>query len=245
MKKLGIIFFLIIYLISFQCYLGVSVNSYYNKQIFKREDSTSLEKVDLFRDILDRTHSYPTECGGMLVFTTTSYGEKTANKIFMKLNEYYKLNKNVYKNDQMYSVDFNNDYVEGYIQSVKYEDYNIVTVNIIQKSNVYELKNIKNNLNKCIPKEVKKYKYFQYVKAKVENGKVETLNKQIKEILEYRHACNIKTVTLQEGYTNTAYTHRYESIQSNGDLIDFNYAVMKYDMDTYIIMGTPQIMAAY
>ncbi|WP_368489554.1 hypothetical protein [Clostridium sp. BJN0013] len=245
MKKRGIIFFLLIYLISFQCYLEVPVNGCYNKRIFQKGYSTSLEKVDLFKDILDRTHSHPTECGGMLVFTTTNYGEKTANEIFTKLDEYYKLNKKVCKNNQMYSVDFNNSYIEGYIQSVKYEDYNIITINVIQKSNVYELKNIKNNLNECVPKEAKKCRYFQYVKAKVEYGKVEALNKQIKEILEYWDACNIKTVALQEGYTNTAYTHRYESIQSNGDLIDFNYAVMKYDMETYIIMGTPEIMTAY
>lgn len=244
MKKLGITFFLIIYLISFQCYFGTSVNSYYDKHIFQG-DIISLQKVDLFKDILEKTHSYPEECGGMLVFTTDNCGEKTVEDIFIKLNEYYKLNKKVCKNDEIYSLDFNSSYIEGYVQSVKYEDCNVVTINIIQKSNVCQLKNIKTILNKCIPRKIKKYKYFQYVKARVENGNAEILNEQIKGILTYWHTYNIKTVTLQNGYTSTAYTGRYDSAENGGEKVDFNYAVMKYSKDTYIIMGTPQIMAVY
>ena len=243
MKKPGIIFFLIIYLMSFRCYLGIPVNGYCDKYMFQG-DTVSLEKVDLFKYILDKTHGCPKECG-MLIFTTDNCGQKTVEDIFIKLNEYYKLNKKVYKNAEIYSLDFNNRYVEGYVQSVKYENYNVVTINIIQRSNMYEFKNIKNTLNKCIPKKIKKYRYFQYVKARVENGNTEVLNEQIKEILTYCHACDIKTVTLQGGYTNTAYTGRYNSVENGGEKIDFNYAVMKYGRDTYIIIGTPQIMVTY
>ena len=74
------------------------------------------------------------------------------------------------------------------------EEFNDIISNNTKGSIVKEYSNkilnfsispIKNNLNECVPKEAKKCRYFQYVKAKVEYGKVEALNKQIKEILEY------------------------------------------------------------
>ncbi|MFL0195542.1 hypothetical protein ACJDU8_08200 [Clostridium sp. WILCCON 0269] len=245
MKKIGIIFFLLLCLVFFQCYLGVPVNGYYNKQILQEGFSSTGEKVDLFRNILDSTNSKPTECGVMAVFTTEGSGEKAVDEISIKLDKYYKLNKKVSKNNEAYSIYFNNDSIDGYIQSVNYENYNVITVNIIKICSTYELEDIKSNIKMCLSGQAEKCRYFEYVKAKVEKGNVDAINKQVKSILEYWNTCNIKTIPLEDGYTSTAYTGRYESIQSEGNLIDFNYAVMKYDMGTYIIMGTPEIMETY
>lgn len=239
MKKLGIIFFLLIYLIS------VSADTYYNKHVFQGKENISYKNVDLFKYILDKTSSKPTECGVMIVFTTANDGAETANKVLMKLNKYYKFYKKVCDGNKVYSVEFNGDCIEGYIQSVQYKKYDMITLNVIKRGTSYELQDMKTNITKCIPLNSGKYKCFEYIKAKVGDGNTKILNNQIKKILEYWDTCNIKTLPLAQGYTNTAYTGRYETIQNNGELIDFNYAVMKYDMGTYIIMGTPEIMAVY
>ncbi|CAB1253965.1 conserved hypothetical protein [Clostridiaceae bacterium BL-3] len=244
MKNIKILFCLLLCIFSFQYYVkayGSSVGSLsFPKNIVLNE-----KKADLFKYILDDTHSSPEECNVMAVFSTDEQGEKVVNRIFQNLLEYEKLDKKVLRNNGLYSIEFGHSYINGYIESVQYENHNIITVNVVEKCDDYELPYLKNMVEECLSNVGEKCQYYQYVKAKVQMGNVTTVNRKLEDTLKNIGTSNIKTVPLNQGYSSTAYTHMFDPIQSNGDLIDFNYSVVKYSTGIYIIMGTPEIMTTY
>jgi hypothetical protein len=128
---------------------------------------------------------------------------------------------------------------------MQYENHNVVTVNIIKHDNSNSLEDLRNKLEKYIGNKYSNVRYFQYLKCKMQSGDVYSTNKQILKLLKDHRASNINTIDLENGYSTTAYTKQYDSIQSNGKLIDFNYAVCKYSSGNYIIIGTPEILVTY
>ncbi|MHC6181259.1 hypothetical protein ACYUJ6_15660 [Clostridium sp. JNZ X4-2] len=244
MKNIKILFCLLLCVFSFQYYVK-AYGSTINDLSFQRETISDERKMDLFKYILDDTDSTAEECGVMAIFNTGESGQKVVDNIFNKLLKYKKLNKDILKNNDVYSIEFDDNSISGYIESIKYENYNIITVNIVEKHSDYKLPYLKNMMEECLSNIGEKYKCYQYVKAKTQRGNVATVNKKLENILKNIGTSNIKTIPLNGGYSSTANTHMFDPIQSDGNFIDFNYSVVKYSTGTYIIMGTPEIMTTY
>ncbi len=207
--------------------------------------SLANKNSDLFDDILKKTSSKTVEYGITASFTTDKNGEEVCNDILKKLNFSNVSNKSILKNEKIYSIEFGKDNTNGYIETMKYENHNVITINLVEKSNSNLLKDMKNKLQKCIEDKNVTVKYFQYLKAQVYNKDVNATNNEILKILKSHGASNISTIALKNGYSTTAYTGIYDAMESNGKPMDFNYAICKYNSGNYIIIGTPEILAAY
>lgn len=230
MKKNFIIFNQLLILITILLMTGFSMNE---------------RKSDLFDDILKKTNSNPIECGIKAVFTTDEERENICNDILKRLEFYDGWNTIVLKNQQIYCVEFGRNNVKGYIEIIHYENHNVVNINIINKDDKDSLKELKNKLQQCLKDKKVKVDYSMYLKLKMQNNDVQSTNEQILKLLKTQGATNINTISINNGYSTTAYTKQYESIQSNGKVIDFNYAVCKYSSGSYIIIGTPEIIVTY
>lgn len=244
MKNIKVLFCLLLCIFSFQYYVK-AYGSAMNNLSSQKETISDERKMDLFKYILDDTHSTAEECGVMAIFNTDESGEKVVNKIFDKLLKYKKLNNNILKNNDVYSIEFDGNCINGYIESIKYENHNIITVNVVEKHSDYKLPYLKSMIEESLSNIGEKCQYYQYVKAKTQKGNVATVNKKLENILKNIGTSNIKTIPLNGGYSSTANTHMFDPMQSDGDFIDFNYSVVKYSTGTYIIMGTPEIMTTY
>ncbi|HBC96367.1 MAG TPA: hypothetical protein DC034_06185 [Clostridium sp.] len=243
-KNVKIAFCLLLCVLSFQYYVKAYGNTLGNLN-FSRSITAVEKKNDLFKDILDETHGVPRECNLMVIFSTDKPGEKTVDGIFQKLLKYGDFKGKYLNNNKTYSVEFNGGDISGYIESVQYEGHNIITVNILEKSVNYNLPHLKNTITECLPGGEGKYRYYQYVKARIQSGRTAAVNEKIESVLKCMGTSDIKTVLIDHGYSSTANTHMFDPIQSGGNLVDFNYSVVKYPSGIYIIMGTPEIMTTY
>ncbi|QXE19485.1 MULTISPECIES: hypothetical protein [Clostridium] len=245
MKKLKMLSCLLVLVFSFQYYVCASGDNLGVRSTLFQKSVSNVKETDMFKNILEKTNSTPVECGIMATFNTSSGKEKVVDEIFKVLMRYSECNKKVWRNNKIYCIEFNGYYAEGYVEGVENENYNIITVNITRKSTQYKLQDLKSMVDRSLGDRKEKCKYFEYVKAKTQKQDVSSVNSEVKNILKCYGTSDIKTIALEEGYSSTAYTHKYEPIQSVTGLIDFNYAVVKYDTGTYIIMGTPEIMVTY
>lgn len=243
MKKIKIFICLLLCIFFFQYYTEAygSTVDHLNKS---KETILSEKNVDLFEYILNDTYAAVQECGVMVVFNSYSPGEKAVNGVFQKLLKYKRIVGKISKNKDGYYLKFSGSNIDGYIDSIKYENKNVITVNIVEKSDHYDLHNLKSMVKGCLPHS-EEFKYYQYVKAKMAMRSVTDVNNKVKYILNSIGASDMKTVSLNGGYSSTVNTHMFDPIQSDGSLVDFNYSVVKHSSGTYIIMGTPEIMTTY
>lgn len=207
--------------------------------------SVTKKDSELFDDILKKTNSNTVEYGITAEFTTDEDREDICNDILKSLDFYDGWNTNVLKNEQAYCVEFGKNNVNGYIETMHYENHNIVTINIVKRDNKNSLEELKNKLQQCLGDKKITVKYFMYLKSKMQNDNIEFTNKEILKLLKEHGTTNINTISLENGYSTTAYTARYDSIESGGEKIDFNYAVCKYSSGSYIIIGTPELIITY
>lgn len=203
------------------------------------------KQVDFFKEILVKTNSEIKEYGVTAVFITKENRESVCNNLLKKLGIYDSYNTKVLKNENTYCVEFEKNNVSGYIETMQYENHNIVTINFTKKDKNNDLNHLKDNLKKSIEDKRINVKYFQYLKAKLPNDDINSVNNEVSSFLKNYGATNIDRIQLDNGYSTTAYTKTYDSIQNNGKLIDFNYAVCKYSSGGYIIIGTPEINVTY
>lgn len=207
--------------------------------------SLANKNSDLFDDIVKRTNSNIVECGITAEFTTDENREDICNYILKKLDFYDGWNTNVLKSQEAYCVEFGKNNVNGYIEIMYYENHSIVTINIVKKDSKNSLEELKSKLQQSLSDKNVNVKYFMYLKSKMPNDNIKFANEEILKLLKQYGVININTISLQNGYSTTAYTRKYDSIESNGEKVDFNYAVCKYSSGSYIIIGTPELIITY
>lgn len=217
----------------------VMVFGYLNKNF-----SFAKKNIDLFDEILKVTEGITVEYGIRTCIETKKDGESYSLELLKKLNVEV-FNTNVIKNDNIYCIEFNNNKISGYIESISYENYNVVTVNVVEKGSENGLSQLKALLEKALEKENKDTKYFQYLKAAIPSNNISKTNEEIVELLKNENAVNIDTIDIDNGYSTVAYTKRYPIMRNNGKYMDFNYAVCSYTSGNYIIIGTPIIITTY
>ena len=215
--------------------------------------SNAQEKINLFDEILLQTKSRTVEYGLKTSFKTQEDPKVVCNYLIKNLgfdNSEIKLNN--YENEDSYGIEFSSENLNGYIEALKYNSENVITINISEKDIENGLDTLKNKVSKSIGNRGKNIKYFQYLKAKmlesrtnVSNEDIYGVNKRILKILKSHGTVNIETVSINNGLSTIAYTKQYGSKVNNNKLIDFNYAICNYSSGRYIIIGTPEIITTY
>ena len=215
------------------------------------------EEGNLFDQILLQTKSKTVEYGLRTSFKTTEEPKVICNYLVQSLginSKDIKLNRSEDEKEDEYSycISFIGENIEGYIEGLKYNNENNITINISKVENKNGLISLENKVRGSIASRSKDVKYYQYLKAKI--GDINS-NKGIKDIygvntgiiklLKVHGALNIETVSLNNGISTIAYTKRYDAKVTNNKLIDFNYAICNYSSGLYIIIGTPEIIITY
>lgn len=200
--------------------------------------------VNIFDEAIKLTEAIPLETGIKVIFQEDEVGEGYYLNILEKLNV-GDFHTNVIKNEENSCLEFNNNTVNGYIESMRYDNHNVVTIELYVKGKENMVSNLKNKVVNAIGKDESKLRIYEYFKGKISDGNLNKVNNDMAALLKKLKAVNIDTVEIENGYSTVANTKRYSSIESNGKSIDFNYAVCKYYSGNYIIMGTPVIIATY
>lgn len=201
--------------------------------------------IDLIESILNRTNGQIEEYGVKTSFEADGNGEDICVDILKKMELSEKSKINVLKNNEMYCLEFNKDDTTGYIESINFDNHNVVTVNITKKNSTNGLKELKKEIEDATNSRTKNQKVFQYIKAKIPNSDISNVNDDVVNILRKDKAKNIDTVNISNGYSTVAYTKNYEPMKNNGKLMDFNFAVCRYSSGNYLIIGTPVITTNY
>ncbi len=215
--------------------------------------SNAQEEVNLFDEILLATKSKTVEYGLKTCFKTEEDPKEVCNYLIQALgfnNKGIKLNS--FENEDSYCIEFSSENLQGYIETLKYNNEHIIAINISEISSKNGLVYLKNKVSNSIGYRGKDIKYFQYLKAQMQeiNTSMEmediyNVNESIIKILKSHGSENIETVNINNGVSTIAYTKKYDEKINNNKLIDFNYAVCNYSSGRYIIIGTPEIITIY
>ncbi len=215
--------------------------------------SNAQEEVNLFDEILLATKSKTVEYGLKTCFKTEEEPKEVCNYLIRTLgfnNKEIKLDSS--ENEDSYCIEFSGKSVQGYIEALKYNNEDVITINISETGNENGLVSLKNKVSDSIGYRGKDIRYFQYLKAEMNkihtNVEVEDIygvNERIIKILKSHGTENIETVSINNGLSTIAYTKKYDEKVNNNKLFDFNYAVCNYSSGRYIIIGTPEIITTY
>lgn len=211
------------------------------------------ETVDLFDEILIATNSKTVEYGLRTSFKTKENPKAVCSYLINALqlnNEQTKLN--ILTNEDTYCIEFSDGGIKGYIEALKYNNEDVISINICEMDNKNGLVALKNKVSSCIGYRGENPKYFQYLKAKIEprginvpEKDIYNVNESIIGILKSHGSENIETVHINNGLSTIAYTKKYDVKINNNKWMDFNYAVCNYSSGSYIIIGTPEIITTY
>lgn len=206
---------------------------------------TNINKEELFGKIIDYTSSKVKCCGVKVIFKTQLDGEKKCNIIAQKLDITKGCNMQAYKDGIVYCIDFKGKYITGYVESVNYEKYSIVTINVEKNINKNEICSMEKSILNSIDKEENDIKIYSFVQANLPDNNISQANHSISEFLKKNGAININTTKIDNGYSTTVYIGGFNYIDRNNRLEDLNFAVNKYSTGAMLTIGTPIITSSY
>ncbi|WP_392486208.1 hypothetical protein ACER0A_009960 [Haloimpatiens sp. FM7315] len=200
---------------------------------------------NLFNEIIESVDGKIIENG----ITTSFYVKNNGGDVCRDIKRNLGLNVKTEELNEtnLYSIEFKDNKISGYIQSSKDQGKYLITLNLCFSCEKNQLENFKNKIEKSISNInlQKNNKYFCYVKAKIDNEDLNTYNDKIINLLKKKHVNNIQSVKINNGYNTVCYTGRYDVIKVNRGIVDFNYAICRYESGSYVIIGTPQIIMNY
>lgn len=201
--------------------------------------------IDLFQEMINKSEGQIVESGVRTRFISTMNGQELQDYILKKISGQNTKVKS-YMTKGNYYIDIKSSDITGNISITKADSGSSVTIDILKKSSKNELENIKNSIEFVIkPINHDKCMYYEYVKAKLPDKDLASLNKELAWMLKSHGATNINSVELNNGFSSTACTGRFHRKMNNGKLMDLNYALNNYTSGKYIIIGTPEIIIAY
>jgi hypothetical protein len=215
--------------------------------------SNAQEKVNLFDEILLAVEGETVEYGLQTCFKTKEDPKEVCNYLLHTLElDNKEMTLNRFEHEDSYCIEFLSESVQGYIETLKCNNEDVITINISEIGNKNGLVSLKDKVNHSIGYRGGNIKFFQYLKARLQDnhtsGEVEDVyntNERIMKVLKSHGAENIETVNINNGLSTIAYTKRYDEKVNNNKLIDFNYAICNYSSGRYIIIGTPEIITSY
>lgn len=115
------------------------------------------------------------------------------------------------------------------------EKYTYVEIILVNKNAGYTTKDLKNILRKLGNQKLECIQYFLYYQGKCKVNEINN-NNFTDELTNGNNISNINLLDINNGYTGTGNL-------SNGDKI--NFALIKYNTGSHIIIGTPIIFTTY
>jgi hypothetical protein len=221
------------------CIFLMSAFGYFNSSY-----TLAANNVDFFKEIVEAAEGRVVEFGVKASFDVSEEKEAYCLELLKKL-ELNGADISVIKDDKFYCIEFSNSKIKGYIESTSYDNYNVVTLNIVQYDTQYRMPELKYRVSNAIGKDEKEVRYFDYLKAQISGGDKIRINRKIAGMLRKYNSSNIDTVEIDNGYSTVAYTKKYPVMMNNGKMMDLNYAVCSYSSGDYIIIGTPVIIPTY
>ncbi|MFU0824856.1 hypothetical protein [Clostridium sp.] len=214
--------------------------------LLNQKISYAYKNINLFEKMIEASQGEIIENGIRTRFKSNRNGQELAKYFINKINSSYNTKAKSYINKENYYIDFEEESIKGTITITCSKRKNIVTIDIIQKCNNNELDIIKNKV-KLISAPVSDgdESYYEYLRAKLPNKNLKSVNKELISILKKNGAVNISSIELNNGFSNCAYTGKYTPKVNNGKLMDLNFALSSYTSGKYLIIGTPEIIIAY
>ena len=168
------------------------------------------------------------ENGVKLQYKTRDNIEKESARI----KEYLTNNTNgIYKESDNNQFEIINSDFSTKIKMWCEDKYTYVEITLINKNSKYTTIDLKNILKKGENTKTENKQYFFYYEGKGQDN-----NYFIDNLVNENNIQNANILKINNGYTGTGYL-------SNGDKI--NYALIKYNTGSHIIVGTPIIFATY
>ncbi|WP_291579323.1 hypothetical protein [Clostridium sp. UBA6640] len=207
--------------------------------------SQAKERVDVFNEVLSITNSKIVEASITTTFKSNKDYDYYYKNLLLLLREYTTSmeEKTIYDNSNYREFKFDNIY--GYIEKVCYKDETLITINLVEKTNENKLEDLKGVLDKILLEHAYNVQYYLQIKSMLEENDLETVNCSIINALENRKTTGLSTVNLNNGYSTICNTKNYIAKRVNDELIDFQFAVVRYSSGNYLIMGTPEITLTF
>ena len=190
----------------------------------KKENSFGIIENDL-RDISEFQ-----ENGVMLQYKTREDGKKEISNIKQQLNcntsiNYREINNNQF---QILKDDFHID-----IKTWEENKYNYFEIKLINKNPKYKVLYLKNMLKNIEDEKSNDVQYFLYYKGKETK---EDINYYVDKVLNKNGVQKVNLLEITNGYVGNGNLN-------NGERL--NFASIKYDISSSIIIGTPTIFELY
>jgi hypothetical protein len=214
--------------------------------LLNQKISYAYKNTDLFEKMIKTSQGEIIENGVRTRFKSNRNGQELTQYFINKINSNHQTKAKSYINKENYYIDFEEESIKGIITIASSKRKSIVTIDIIQKCNNNELDRIKNKVKLIsAPVSDSKESYYEYLRAKLPNRNLKSINNELISILRENGAVNISSIELNNGFSNCAYTRKYTSKVNNGKLMDLNFALSSYTSGKYLIIGTPEIIIAY
>lgn len=170
------------------------------------------------------------ENGAKLQYKTKNNIENETDRIKEYLNNnikgrYREINKNQF---EIFNNNFNTN-IKLWLE----DKYTYVEITLINKNDKYTTADLKSILKKSENHESENKQYFFYYEGK---EKESDTNCYINKLANENNIQKTKLLKINNGYTGIGYL-------SNGDKI--NFALIRYNTGSHIIIGTPIIFATY
>ncbi len=214
--------------------------------VIYNDKSKASGNIDLIDQIIKTSNSRVVENGIKVEYISYENGEDQWKRVLNNLSLENLEIKSTTSNDEFFYLEFESKDITGYIESRKLNNKNNkIVLNISEKININDLKNLNNRVKIAIGNNNKESKNYQYVKAELSNNNLYEMNSKLTKELKASGATNIESLSINGGQFTVANTYRYRPTISNGKLVDLSYALCNYSSGNYIIVGTPEIITSY
>lgn len=224
-----------------------------------------MSDYSIFDKILSTTKAQVIETGLTISYTTENQGKNSCIN-WLKAMNLYNSNENInfktLKSDslaklskvknsitlddnEVYCMEFESGAIYGYIESREEDHETKVNIFIRKISGQNEIDNLYKQVSNAMSKEAENIVTNRYIKCRNKVQDIYSIQKSIRSLLITSGAENISEVTINNGYSTVAYVKQNTPIKDNGKLIDLNYAVLKGNGESYIIIATPIIDITY
>ncbi|MBC8062633.1 MAG: YwmB family TATA-box binding protein [Clostridiaceae bacterium] len=202
------------------------------------------KNIDIFNELLEITNGEIVEIGLKVEYKTNNDGETECRKLLSNLNLDL-ASKVVVNNEQDFCVKFTKENFSGYIESMLSEGDERMVINVIKKTKENDLKDMEKEIRLAVEDKAVKMKLYKYVKGKLEDHDLTSINDKLLKEIKAEGACNVDSLRISNGYSIVANTNRFNPEISGGKLIDLNCILCNYSSGNYILIGTPEIIASY
>ena len=224
---------------------------------FNDRVSYGANKWDVFESMLQETQGKVVQCEVTTSFNLTNDKERDID-VCLELQKQLEWTKgkgasiNITKGKSNYTIEFQKQNINGYVESTFYNNYNTITIDIIQNCQKNQIENINDIIDSAINKvsnnrhmQLSNKQTFKFIKAKVPCTDIHELNNKVIQLLKKHNSVNINTIDLNNDCSTVAYTGSSEYMLDQGKKMDLNYAICKYSSGNYVVIGTPIIVTPY